>query len=59
VVPILVGVVVFVGLLTSFFWWTIIAVGMIYMLSIVVSGYLSFRNRHNVAIEPVEDTDLT
>ncbi len=59
VVPILVGVVVFVGLLTSFFWWTIIAVGMIYMLSIVVSGYLSFRNRHNVATEPVEDTDLT
>jgi CDP-diacylglycerol--serine O-phosphatidyltransferase len=59
VVPILVGVVVFVGLLTSFFWWTIIAVGMIYMLSIVVSGYLSFRNRHNVATEPVDDTDLT
>ena len=59
VVPILVGVVVFVGLLTSFFWWTIISIGMIYMLSIVVSGYMSFRNRHNEATEQVEDTDLT
>jgi CDP-diacylglycerol--serine O-phosphatidyltransferase len=59
VVPILVGVVVFVGLLTSFFWWTIISVGMIYMVSIVVSAVRAFRNRNNAVADPVKDTDLS
>jgi CDP-diacylglycerol--serine O-phosphatidyltransferase len=58
VVPILVGVVVLVGLLTSFFWWTIISLSMIYMLSIVLSAFNSFKSRNTEPPEPVEDTDL-
>ena len=43
VLPILVGVVIFVGLLTSFFWGTLLAIGMIYMLTIAVSAVKSLR----------------
>ena len=38
VVPILVGVVVFVGLLTSFFWATLMTIGLVYIVLIVVGA---------------------
>ena len=41
VVPILVAVVMFVGLLTSFFWGTLIAIGFLYMATIVYSAFTS------------------
>ena len=44
VVPILVAVVVFVGLLTSFFWGTLLAIGITYIVSIVLSAVSNLRS---------------
>jgi len=44
VVPILVAVVVFVGLLTSFFWGTLLAIGVTYIVSIVISAISNLRS---------------
>ena len=63
VVPVLVAVVAFVGLLTSFFWGTLLAIGLTYIVSIVLSAISNLRSEGitpiGVAADPEnpEDTE--
>jgi CDP-diacylglycerol---serine O-phosphatidyltransferase len=54
VVPILVSVVVFVGLLTSFFWATLIAIGFLYIATIIYSAFTSMPEEAPEAGESAE-----